>query len=136
MEIDSKRKEVRKRKSRQVSSRLIALVAELGNVSEACRRLGLDRSAWYRLRKAMGGSVGESPAPRLNAVPPGLPAAVLELCLEYPEWGCDRLAHYLTLKGSRVSSPTVQKILVRAGLGRVAQREAERARRYAAKGNA
>jgi hypothetical protein len=124
-----------KRDRREKAGRLAALVAELGNVSEACRRLGLDRSAWYRIRKATVSAEGEAPARRRNSAPPGMADAVLDLCLEFPEWGCDRLAHYLTLKGSRVSSPTVQKMLMRMGLGRVAQREAERARRLAAKGN-
>lgn len=114
--------------------RLAALVAELGNVSEACRRLGLDRSAWYRLRKATGSPERDFPVPRRNRTAPELVAAVLGLCLDFPEWGCDRLSHYLTLKGSRVSSPTVQKILIRAGLGKSSQREAERARRRASGG--
>lgn len=116
-------------KREAAARRLAALVAELGNVAEACRRLGVDRSAWYRIRKVTGGGPGGAPVPRRNAVPPELAQAVLDLCLEFPEWGCDRLAHYLTLKGRRLSSPTVQKILVSRGLGRAAQRMAERNRR-------
>lgn len=108
--------------------RLLDLVAELGNVTEACRRLGVDRSAYYRLRAASGGNPDGTPAPRRNAIAPGLAQAVLDLCLAFPEWGCDRLALYLTLKGRPLSSPTVQKILIRNGLGRSTQRMAERAR--------
>lgn len=132
METDRKREGGAGRDRREAARRLPALVAELGNVSEACRRLGVDRSAWYRIRKATG---AESP-PRRNAADPVLAAAVLGLCLQFPEWGCDRLAHYLALKGSAVSSPTVQKILVRAGLGRVRQREEAAAlRRASPEGN-
>jgi len=133
MKADQKRDGEAGRNRREAAHRLIGLVEELGNVSEACRRLGVDRSAWYRLLKANG----EASLPRRNTAASRLAADVLGLCLEYPEWGCDRLAYYLTLKGSPVSSPTVQKILIRAGLGRVAQRDAEAARRKAAgQGNA
>lgn len=116
------------------AGRLLALVAELGNVSAACRALGVDRSAYYRiLRATLGGAApgGGPAARRRNALAPEAEPAILRLCLEHPEWGCDRLAHYLTLTAWPVSSPTVQKILIRHGLGRVAQRMAERARRRA-----
>lgn len=98
---------------------LMALVDVLGNVSEACRRLGVDRSAYYRaLRRARVPDSHRSPL----AKPLSLESKIIALCLEYPEWGCDRLAWYLTLKGDAISSPTAQKILIRHGLGRVAQR--------------
>ena len=101
--------------------RLRALVQELGNVSEACRRLGVDRSEYYRQlrREARGLDADRSPL----AKPLELERKILALCLENPEWGCDRLAYYLTLKGDSISSPTVQKILIRHRLGRRAQRE-------------
>src|SRR4051812_18813482 len=106
--------------SRQGKARLLELVQELGNVSEACRRLGLDRSVYYRMLKkaARGGLPGGSPL----AKPPELETRLIALCMEYPEWGCDRLAYYLTLKGSPISSPTAQKILIRHNLGRKAAR--------------
>jgi hypothetical protein len=119
-----------KRDRKDALNRLVGLVEELGNVSEACRRLGLDRSAYYRiLRATRSAEAGAFPPRRRNAVPEGLEPALLKLCLEYPEWGCDRLAHYLTLTGSPVSSPTAQKILIRNGLGKVADRMAEKGRR-------
>lgn len=82
-----------------------------------------------------GAAGGRWEAARRNAAPPEA-AAALRLCLERPEWGCDRPAHHLTLQGSPISPPTVQKILIRAGLGRVRQREAEAARRSGSQGNA
>lgn len=124
---------------RDAANRLLALVADLGNVSEACRRMGLDRSAYYRiLRATQGGALpAQAEKRRRNALPEGMDEAVLGLCRRYPEWGCDRLAYYLTLTGSPVSSPTVQKILIRNSLGRVAQRvaEAERLRSADPKGS-
>ncbi len=105
---------------------LLELAKSLGNVSEACRRLGVDRSAYYRaLRRQRTGASTRSPlAKRLQ-----VENKVLALCLEYPDWGCDRLALYLTLKGDAISSPTVQKILIRNGLGRAAARRAAATRR-------
>ena len=102
---------------------LLALARELGSVAEACRRLGVDRSVYYRAvrrKRNPDGTRSRSPL----AKPLTLENKILGLCLEYPEWGCDRLAWYLTLKGEAVSSPTVQKILIRHGLGKVAQRRA------------
>jgi hypothetical protein len=104
-------------------SGLRRLAEEIGNVSEACRRLGMDRSRYYRaLRRERAGETlpRRSPLAKSQA----LENKVIALCLEYPEWGCDRLAWSLTLKGDSVSSPTVQKILIRHGLGRAAQRRA------------
>ena len=114
------------KKAENKNAGLLELVNELGNVSEACRRLNLDRSVYYRLlRRVERGNVpGRSPL----AKPPELEARLIALSLEYPEWGCDRLAYYLTLKGSPLSSPTAQKILIRHNLGRQAARlEASRA---------
>jgi hypothetical protein len=100
--------------------RLLDLVRELGHVSEACRRLGVDRSVYYRSRRR--GQRGDARARSPLAKPPDLEKRLIALCLEYPEWGCDRLAYYLTLKGSPLSSPTAQKILMRHNLGRKAER--------------
>jgi hypothetical protein len=100
---------------------LLRLVRETGNVTLACRQLGVDRSMYYRAqrrRRAEDGLRARSPL----AKPLALENKVIALCLEYPDWGCDRLAWYLSLKGDAISSPTVQKILVRHGLGRKEQR--------------
>jgi hypothetical protein len=121
------------RKRNEAARRLLALAAELGNVSEACRRLGVDRTAYYRILKVTGGGDPSRDIPRRsNAVPQEVEDWILRLCLDNPEWGCDRIAYYLGLKGRAVSSPTVQKVLIRNGLGRKAQRLAEKARRDAA----
>lgn len=130
MEAESQRE--RKAKAAERAARLLALVDELGNIADACRRLGVDRSAYYRILRATEGirvPAGGAAPRRRNALPEDAEPAILRLCLEYPEWGCDRLAHYLTLTKLPVSSPTVQKILIRNGLGRMAQRLAERERR-------
>jgi hypothetical protein len=99
---------------------LLDLARELGNVSEACRRLRLDRSEYYRLKRRV--EAGDVRRRSPLAKPVALENKLIALCLEYPEWGCDRLAYYLTLKGDPISSPTAQKILIRHGLGRMESR--------------
>ncbi len=102
---------------------LLRLVQESGNVTQACQRLGVDRSLYYRaLRRSRAGTGMRARSPL--AKPLALESKVIALCLEYPDWGCDRLAWYLRLKGDAISSPTLQKILMRHGLGRKEQRRA------------
>jgi len=101
-----------------VGEDLLGLAKKLGNISEACRRFGVDRSTYYRL-------LHRAETPDLDSHHAGLHnlhQKVVELCLEYPDWGCDKLSLYLSLTGTRISSPTVQKILIRHGLGRYSQR--------------
>ncbi|HEX2613713.1 MAG TPA: hypothetical protein VHO02_08975 [Fibrobacteria bacterium] len=102
-------------------SELVARVEGFGNVSEGCRSLGVDRSAYYRALRRLRAS-GEYPYRSPLAKPLDLEKKLIALCLEYPDWGCDRLAWYLTLKGDAISSPTAQKILIRHGLGRATER--------------
>lgn len=115
------------------------LAGALGNVLEACRRCGVSRSLfykWLRVRQdgAAGGgrsagSADARPAPRgmrrrhPHALPEGLLPRVLALAREFPEWGCDRISHYLKLQGSKISPTTIQKILTRNGLRTRQERE-------------
>lgn len=103
-------------------SAVLALARETGSIAEACRRLGVERTSFYRARRRMermgAGTRSRSPLSK----PPEVETGVVALSLEYPEWGCDRIAWYFSLKGTPISSPTVQKILIRHGLGRMAQR--------------
>jgi hypothetical protein len=106
---------------------LVRLAHDLGNIALACRQLGVDRSAYYRALKRERDAQGvrvRSPLAKSVA----LEKKVIALCLEYPDWGCDRLAWYLTLKGDAISSPTAQKILIRHGLGKTGQRRVLAAR--------
>jgi hypothetical protein len=108
---------------------LAELAESLGNICEACRRMGLSRHFYYAgIRKwgtpppAQAGAEGKTRKRHPHAVPPALEREILSLVRERPEWGCDRIAYYLKLEGKPVSPPTVQKILVRHGLGRRSQR--------------
>jgi hypothetical protein len=107
----------------RVELQLLNLAREWGNVAKACRHLGVDRSVYYRARKRQRDDNGAR-ARSLLAKPLKTENRLIALCLEFPDWGCDRLAYYLTLTGDPVSSPTVQKILIRHGLGQRRQRGA------------
>lgn len=90
---------------------------ELG-VSGACRRHGLHRSTWYR-------HASPSPAHECRCDSHrDAEIEILELARSHPNWGCDRIAYCLQVCGIRLSSPTVQRILIRHGLGRRKEREA------------
>ncbi len=89
-------------------------VAHLG-VTEACRSHGIHRSTWYRWEAAPSGV----PPPSTRT---SVHEAIARLACEYPTWGCDRIAYFLSFDHMKVSSPTVQKILIELGLGRKEQR--------------
>lgn len=92
---------------------LQADVERLG-VRAACSLHGVHHSAWYRHLRRPSRAVVETG---------GRDTAILALSRERPAWGCDRIAYFLKLEGIPVSSPTVQKVLLSAGLGRRRQRE-------------
>jgi transposase len=101
---------------------LSRLAESLGNICEACRRLGVSRHFYYAgIRKwgEPGASAGSKPRKRHpHSVPAAREREILALAAANPDWGGDRIAYYLKLKGVPVSAPTVLKILVRNGLRR------------------
>jgi len=119
-------------KRNEACRRAAALALELGNVSEACRQCGLPRRTYYAWKKAddaQSASAGEADrirSPHPYSVSGPRAQEVIAIALEFPEWGCDRIAYFLELKGRKLSSPTVQKILIRNGLGRASQRRARK----------
>lgn len=61
----------------------------------------------------------QSPAPRSHpqTTSSDVVARILAIALEHPDWGCVRVAERLKAEGPGVSSPTVQNILIKHGLG-------------------
>lgn len=49
-------------------------------------------------------------------------ALVLDVSRANPTWGCKRLSSYLGMLGVSLSSPTIQKILIHHGRGRICDR--------------
>jgi transposase InsO family protein len=103
---------------------VLQLAEALGNISEACRRGGLDRTSFYEWRRRFQthGIEGLKDLPPIHkthpqTTPPEVVERLLELAMEHPAWGCTRLSDLLALEGKSVSSPTVQGILIKHGLG-------------------
>lgn len=114
--------------------RVLELAEELGNVSEACRMVGVSRTKfyeWRRLAAAYGDEAlvpKDRRAPQLpNATPTHVITELLSLVVAEPTIGCRQYADRLDERGYRISKTTVQKILVSHGLGRRSQRVARAA---------
>ena len=103
---------------------VLELAKELGNVAEACRRRGMDRTSFYEWRRRFQthGFEGLKDLPPIHkshpqTTPPETVEKIKALALEHPAYGCNRFEAMLALEGIRVSSITIQKILNENGLG-------------------
>jgi transposase InsO family protein len=103
---------------------VIELAERLGNVAEACRRGGIDRTSFYdwKRRFQLHGLDGLKDLPPIAkshpmTTPPEVVERIAELALLHPAYGCNRLEALLALEGRRLSAITVQKILNDQGLG-------------------
>jgi transposase InsO family protein len=111
--------------------RLLELAAELDNVSEACRQLGVSRTRYYQWKKLADAYGLDALTPKsrrrpqlANATPTHVVNELLTLAVIEPTIGCRQYADRLAERGWSVAKTTVQKILVEAGLGRRGQRVA------------
>jgi transposase len=97
---------------------LLQLAEELGNVSKACQIMGYHRDTFYEVRRAfqVGGVaalVEKKRGPRNphpNRVAPEIEDRILELALEKPTFGCQRIANELRLQGIQVSAAGVRGV--------------------------
>jgi hypothetical protein len=103
---------------------VLELAERLGNVTEACRRGGIDRTSFYdwKRRFQLEGLDGLKDLPSIAkshpmSTPAEAAARIVELALAHPAYGCNRIEALLALEGRRVSSITVQKILSDKDLG-------------------
>lgn len=102
---------------------IVELGKTLGNISEACRRLGVSRQHYYDIREAIQeegieGLLEKSRrAPRIgNRVAPEIEQKVLDYSLEYPTQGQSRAANELKKKGVIISAGGVRSIWLRHNL--------------------
>ena len=106
--------------------RLFTLADELGNVSAACRAMGVDRSTCYRLKAKVDRwglealSVRERRRPRMpNQIGPHLEQRIIAFSLGHPGYGPRRISAELARPkwgGLRISEHGVWRVLVRVGL--------------------
>jgi transposase InsO family protein len=108
---------------------LLNLAEELGNVSKACKVMGLSRDTFYRYRAAVESGGVESlfdksrRQPNLkNRVDDATEQAVLAYALDFPAYGQLRVSNELRKLGIFVSSSGVRSIWLRNGLASFKER--------------
>jgi transposase InsO family protein len=102
---------------------ILELGQVLGNISEACRRLGVSRQHYYDIKQAieedgLEGLMEKSRrAPRIgNRVAPEIERRLLEYSLEYPTHGQVRAANELKRQGIQISAGGVRSVWLRHSL--------------------
>ena len=106
--------------------RLFTLAEELGNVSAACRAMGVHRSTYYRLKRRVDRwglealTVRERRRPRMpNEIGPHLEQRIVAFALGHPGLGPRRISAELARDkwgGIRISEHGVWRVLRRVGL--------------------
>lgn len=102
---------------------ILELGTTLGNISDACRKLGISRQHYYDIKTAieeegLEGLLEKSRrAPRIgNRVAPEIEQKVLDYSLEYPTHGQTRTANELKKQGIMLSAGGVRSIWIRHNL--------------------
>ena len=102
---------------------ILELGQTLGNISEACRKLGVSRQHYYDIKSAieedgLEGLMEKSrKAPRLrNRVAPEVEQKVLDYSLEFPTQGQMRVANELKKQGIQISDGGVRSVWLRHNL--------------------
>ncbi|USD37393.1 MULTISPECIES: helix-turn-helix domain-containing protein [Ferrimonas] len=102
---------------------LLQLAKELGSISRACDIMGYSRDSYYRFKRQYE-SAGEQGLRNLsrkkpaikNRVSPEVESQVIEIALDYPNYGQARAAELLTARGCTISPSGVRAIWVRHNL--------------------
>jgi hypothetical protein len=97
---------------------LLELANDLGNVSEACRRIGYSRDQFYEIRRnyqAFGseGLLDKARGPKNphpNRASEEQEQAVLDYCLEYPVHGALKVSQQLILRGIHIGVGAIRGI--------------------------
>lgn len=108
---------------------LLNLAEELGNISRACKLMGMSRDTFYRYQQAVeqGGLEAlinqNRKVPNLkNRVDEKVEQAVINFALEYPAYGQVRVSNELRKQGIFVSAGGVRSIWLRHNLANFKQR--------------
>ena len=102
---------------------IVELGEKLGNISDACRKLGISRQHYYDIKKAieeegLEGLLEKSRSvPRIaNRVAPEIEKKVLDYSLEFPTHGQVRVANELKKVGIQISAGGIRSIWMRHNL--------------------
>lgn len=108
---------------------IVDLAEQLGNISEACRKLGVSRQHYYDIKSALAEDGVEGllekarNKPRINnRVAPAIEERVLSYSLEFPTHGQARTSNELKKEGIIVSPGGIRGIWLRHGLEKRALR--------------
>lgn len=108
---------------------LLNLADELGNISKACKMMGVSRDTFYRYKDAVDEGGVESlfdqnrrVPNRKNRVDPNIEQAVSEYAIEQPAHGQVRVSNELRKKGIFVSPSGVRSVWLRHDLANFKQR--------------
>ena len=117
---------------------ILELGETLGNISEACRKLGVSRQHHYDIKSAieeegLEGLLEKSrKAPRFaNRVSPEIEQKVLDYSLEFPTQGQKRVANELKKQGIQISDGGIRSIWLRHNL-QIASLRLKRLEKWAA----
>ena len=102
---------------------LLQLATELGSISKACDIMGYSRDSYYRFKKQYE-EAGERGLKNLSRKKPALKNRVsqeiedqvIEIALDYPNYGQAKAAELLTARGCTISASGVRTIWVRHNL--------------------
>ncbi len=108
---------------------LLNLADELGNISKACKVMGVSRDTFYRYKEAVNGGGVKAlldksrrvPNPK-NRVDPAVESAVVDYAIEQPAHGQVRVSNELRKRGVFVSPSGVRSIWLRNDLANFKQR--------------
>ena len=110
--------------------RVLELAEALGNITQTCKRMKMDRTSFYEWKRRFQtqGIAGLKDLPPIHlthpqTTPPEVVEKILEATLKHPRWGCMKISDWLKVEGSYVSGPTVQGILNKHKLGTKYERQ-------------
>lgn len=112
-----------KKKVAQKRLTLLQLAEKLGNVSKACRMHGVSRSQFYEYKRAFqergfDGLIDKPPmpGPMPHELLPETKQRIIDLSLQHPTFGHQRIADQLRLEGVQVSASSVRNLWLKEGL--------------------
>lgn len=108
---------------------IVELGEQLGNISEACRRLGVSRQHYYDIKnvieeEGIDGLMEQSKKERKarNRIPESIEKRILDYALEFPTHGQVRVANELKRQGIEISAGGIRAVWMRYNIQTAALR--------------